>query len=98
MKDVILLSLGYDTYAVTGKPALAGKLLEILSDAVAVRANYDRGLTGGPQSYRVQPRPVEVKIEMVDRRYLVPPSPADQAEHGTVEIKTLTGAVRLLNR
>lgn len=92
MKDVILISIGYSHYAIPGKAADAGKLLALLSEAVEVRLNYERGV----ETYRAQTRPITLAVEMIERRQLTPPSEEDQSEPGARDLLTLTGPQRLL--
>jgi hypothetical protein len=96
MDQTILLTIGYDTYAVPVKPGVAGKLLEILSNAVPVRYEH-RSRTPRPQ-YRIQLKSPGVKVELIERRDLLPPTKEDMDEEGTIELQALPGAVRLLKK
>lgn len=94
MSQAIILSIGYDCYVIPAKPALAGKLIELLSEAVPCRKDFS--IRTGQDNFRIQPRRANVSVQVVGRDQILPPKPEDFDGPDTVEVKTLPGAVRLL--
>ncbi|HSV93124.1 MAG TPA: hypothetical protein VLH81_08605, partial [Desulfobacterales bacterium] len=92
----IVLTIGWDNYVIPAKPSTAGKLLELLSEAVPVRKDFS--VHTGQDTYRIQPKRANVTVQVVGREQILPPKPEDFEGKDFVELKQLTGAVRLLSR
>jgi hypothetical protein len=95
MKQAIVLSIGYDHFVIPAKPAVAGKLLELLSEAVPARKDFSVGC--GCDTYRIQPRRASLSVQIVGIDQILPPKSDDFEGRDVVELKSLPGAVRLLN-
>jgi hypothetical protein len=95
--QVIILKIGYNEWALTSKAGVAGKLLEILSQAVPVREDYHHeGRKSGETYFRIEARKAEVSVRLSESRFLLPPKPEDMESEGVLDINALPGVVKLL--
>ncbi|MBI5770886.1 MAG: hypothetical protein HZA93_24120 [Verrucomicrobia bacterium] len=94
MTHAIVLNIGYDCYVIPAKPGMAGKLIELLSEAVPARKSFERAT--GDDTFRIQPRRANVSVQVVSRSQVLPPKAEDVAGDDVVELKQLPGAVKLL--
>lgn len=97
MKQALMLKIGYDRFILPVKPNVAGKLLELLSEAVEVRQTGEF-LKGSVlrEVFRIRPQRVSVEVAIISGEQILPPRAEDFSEPGAVDIKSITGAVRLL--
>ena len=96
MSQAIVLTIGWDSYVIPAKPATAGKLLELLSEAIPARKDFS--VHTGQDTYRIQPKRANITVQIVGREQIFPPKPEDFEGKDVVELKQLTGAMRLLCR
>jgi hypothetical protein len=76
MKKIIIFSIGYQTYAVPEKPGIAGKLIDLLSNAVPVDRDFSSREVDR-WTFDDRPRPISVEIVKADQ--VLPPVAIKQA-------------------
>ncbi len=95
MSKVIILKVGYDTFAIPDAKGRAGQLLEIFQGARPVRNEYRRERDGGDH-YRLEHKnPPTVSIEMIDPSRVLAPKPDSDASEA-IDLPALPGGVKLL--
>jgi hypothetical protein len=92
----LLVTVGFDTYALAADSLAAKKLSELLSGAVLVRQEGQGG--AGECLYRVVPRSPTVRVDFIDPEQLLAPRPEDFERQKVLELQGLQSALRLLDR
>lgn len=95
MSTAIILKIGYNEFAIAAKPGVAGKLLELLQDAVPVRKTHLESPTFR-EVFHIEPRPVTVSVSVVQADQIRAPLAEDLNSRDAIDIRTLPGAVKLL--
>lgn len=95
MSTVIILSLGHNHYAIPAKSGAAGKLLEMLQEAVSVRRSHLMA-PSFREVYYLEARPTNVSISVVQGDQVLAPEREDLSHHDAIDIQALPGAKKLL--
>lgn len=94
MTKAVVLSLGYDHFVIPAKAGMAGKLIELLSEAVPCRKDFS--VRTGSDTYRIEPRRANVSVQIVNRDQILPPKKEDLDADDAIPVAALPGAVKLL--
>jgi hypothetical protein len=93
MSQAIVLEIGYDRYVLPFKAGVAGKLIELLSQAVPCTEDWT--LNKG-RTFRLKPHRAKVEIKIVETKAILPPTEEDYKDSDVTDIMMLPGAVKLL--
>jgi hypothetical protein len=94
MSKAVILSIGWEHYVIPAKAGLAGKLIELLADAVPARKDFSA--TRGLETFRLQPKRAQISVQLVGTDQLLPPAADDYKDRDAIDLAQLPGAVRLL--
>lgn len=94
MSKAVVLTIGWESFVIPAKAGLAGKLVELLADAVPARKDFSalRGL----DTFRLQPKRANVTVQLIGADQILPPSEDDLRDRDAIDIKLLPAAQRLL--